>query len=245
MWSWHGKRYLGGAHGSAGILNILFQCPAHVLNEAYDDIWDTVDWFVSIQDEDGNWPSKAPAHLAYSVNELLQWCHGAPGVIMLLSRALQHPSAANHARRIPSVLQAIDRAANLVYRHGVLRKGLGACHGVAGSVFALLAAARLYAHRSVDAEDGNGKGRVEGPGGLETRARQEEKARENVARAAHLAHLVLAPEVTGKMTTPERPNSLYEGLAGTICAWGSVLLALRARGGADERWGLPGFDDLP
>ena len=61
---------------------------------------------------------------------------------MLLSRALQDPSAARYARRVPSALRAVDRAANLVYRHGLLRKGLGACHGTAGSVFALLAAAR-------------------------------------------------------------------------------------------------------
>ncbi|KAL1756757.1 hypothetical protein FB107DRAFT_260695 [Schizophyllum commune] len=244
MWSWHAKRYLGGAHGVAGILNVLLQCPSHLLNEAYDDIWDTVDWFVSIHDEDGNWPSKAPAHTAYDVNELIQWCHGAPGVLMLLSRALQHPSAARYARRVPSALRAVDRAANLVYRRGLLRKGIGACHGTAGSIFALLAAARLYAHRAVAAEDGNGKGRVEGPGGLETRARQEEKARENVARAAHLAHLVLMPEVVAKMGTSDRPHSLYEGLAGMVCAWGSVLLALRRGSEADERWGLPGLDDL-
>ncbi|TRM64989.1 hypothetical protein BD626DRAFT_490551 [Schizophyllum amplum] len=252
MWSWHGRRYLGAAHGVVGILNILLQCPPYLLTDAYDDIWAMIDWLISIQDEEGNWPSKAPALRVskYDTNELVQWCHGAPGALILLSRALQHPSAAHHARRIPAVLRAADRAATLVYRRGLLRKGLGACHGIAGSVFALLAAARLYASRAISAGDGNGekggkgKGRVEGPGGLETRARQEEKAQENIMRAVHLSHLAVAPEVAGKMTTPDRPHSLYEGLAGMCCAWASVLVALRGQNGADQRWGLPGFDDL-
>lgn len=89
MWSWHGKRYLGAAHGVgksldtqihsivriltftilAGILQMLLACPLDVLNPYIPDVLRTVEWLIDCQDEDGNWPTKAPKHGKASGNE--------------------------------------------------------------------------------------------------------------------------------------------------------------------------------
>jgi len=106
-----------------------------------------------------------------------------------------------HAQSIRSniarIKEAVGRAADITYRRGLLRKGVGLCHGIAGNVFALLAAADVL-------DDHDGK---------------EE-------RALHLATLATQWEVythSGKMRLPDAPWSLFEGLAGMCCAWQAVL----------------------
>lgn len=47
---------------------------------------------------------------------------------------------------LQKIVLSIQRGASLVYRHGLLRKGVGLCHGVGGSVFALLAVSDAFHH---------------------------------------------------------------------------------------------------
>jgi len=60
MWSWHGKRYLGGAHGAAGILQMLLMCPGEIVSTHLPIILGTVEWLLGCQNTQGNWPTKAP-----------------------------------------------------------------------------------------------------------------------------------------------------------------------------------------
>ncbi|KAJ2923729.1 hypothetical protein H1R20_g13364, partial [Candolleomyces eurysporus] len=50
MWKWHGKAYLGGAHGVFGILQMLLSCPKSVIESYMKDILTTVQWIISSQD---------------------------------------------------------------------------------------------------------------------------------------------------------------------------------------------------
>lgn len=112
-----------------------------------------------------------------------------------------------------------------MYRHGLLRKGVGICHGVAGSVYALIAISDILDHHSTN------------PGQMPNK--------KYLSRAVHLAHMATIYETftaNGEMTTPDRPLSLYEGLAGMCCAWTEVLL--RLEGKRNLYRGIPGFDDL-
>lgn len=83
MWSWHNKRYLGGAHGVgassklcavflnrrliismtlwplAGILQMLISCPSSVVRDHWSAVVGSLEWLVSAQEPSGNWPSKA------------------------------------------------------------------------------------------------------------------------------------------------------------------------------------------
>ncbi|RDB29807.1 LanC-like protein 3 [Hypsizygus marmoreus] len=227
LWAWHRKRYLGAAHGVAGILHILWHCPRDVLAPYRLEMLSTLEWLVNLQDASGNWPTKAPGvfdHHHGEDNELVQWCHGATGILILLSAILRqsnhHPLRNSlHAK----AATALHRGARLVYQHGLLRKGVGLCHGIAGSVYALLAASDAF-----DILDDF----------------TEHRAERYRLKALHLAHLATDHEVlttNGEMKVPDRPWSLYEGMAGMCCAWMEILCRMSDE---ERRVGMPGFDDF-
>ncbi len=64
---------------------------------------------------------------------LVQWCHGAPGVVAALAPVNWHHT---------SLETLLLRAGEFVWKAGPLLKGPGLCHGTAGNGYALLA---LYA----------------------------------------------------------------------------------------------------
>lgn len=248
MWIWHGRRYLGGAHGVAGILQMLVSAPPQMVTPYWSDILGAVQWLLEIQDPLGNWPTQAGRHMTRfkggaAVNQatkrvsieddsddpLVQWCHGAPGVLILLSTLLWRSAKSDTlpvGREVRnSIVVALKRGGELVYSRGLLRKGVGLCHGVAGSVFALLAIADVLDKGSPDEAYW-------------------------LAGATDLAQLAIAYreyEAKGEMKEPDRPYSLYEGVAGMCCAWAEVLARLqRSESGerSRRRHGMPGYDDL-
>ncbi|KAK0473355.1 lanthionine synthetase C-like protein [Armillaria novae-zelandiae] len=246
MWSWHGKRYLGAAHGVAGILQMLLACPLDVLNPYIPDVLRTVEWLIDCQDDDGNWPTKASRHGKESdeSNELVQWCHGATGIVILLSTLLKLSSQRPQEfpvpdRLIDKAVASIRKGASLVYRHGFLRKGIGLCHGVGGSIYALLSVSDTLALMPEDSD-------------------RRHNSIYYFQRAVHLAYLATSYEKltnSGKMGVPDRPGSLYEGLAGMCCAWSEIarrIAAMDVEGESGEDnlrplshvHGFPGYDDL-
>ncbi|KAH3767476.1 glutathione S-transferase LANCL1 [Pelomyxa schiedti] len=132
MFDFHGKNYLGAAHGMAGILYVLMLC-----QEAMGDgkvkalVKSSLDWVLSQQFESGNFPSSVRENKA-QVDELVQWCHGGPGFIFTLCAAYKQYGD-------KKFLNAAIRSANDVWDRGLLRKGLGLCHGTSGNAYALLA----------------------------------------------------------------------------------------------------------
>ncbi|KAJ4474009.1 hypothetical protein C8J55DRAFT_518689 [Lentinula edodes] len=236
MWSWHHKRYLGAAHGVAGILHVLLMCPVDMIEPYISDILQTIEWLTTYQDDDGNWPTSLKQRT--QPNDLIQWCHGASGMLILFTtlirRAVAHPKIFPLSTSfLTSLATAIQRAASLVYQKGLLCKGVGLCHGVAGSVYALLAASDamgLWKHY--------------------------EHSKVHFLRAIHLAHLATSySQLTsaGEMTSPDKPWSLYGGVAGMCCAWAEVYDRLGTTGRNLEqlefswcrlRSGMPGFDDI-
>ncbi|KAG6901644.1 hypothetical protein C0995_009643 [Termitomyces sp. Mi166 len=208
MWTWHGTRYLGAAHGVAGILFVLWNCPFSVVEAYSGNLVKTLEWLVDLQDSTGNWPSKAPdgAADAEHKNELV---HG-----IILDQTLRE-----------KINSAMRKGAGIVYRRGLLTKGVGICHGVAGSIYTLLATSRVldsFTIKGGTPTDGNAK---------------------YLRRAAHLAVLAADFEQltkNGEMRKPDCPWSLYEGSAGICYAWADVLCSLT---GGDVG-GVPGFDDF-
>ncbi|KAJ7148640.1 hypothetical protein C8R43DRAFT_1088311 [Mycena crocata] len=227
MWTWHWKRYLGAAHGVAGILQILLLCPANIVQPYMSSILRTVEWLIGCQDAHGNWPTAAPTGnvAETSSKEVVQWCHGASGILILLC-----------------TIASVQVGAELVYKHGFLSKGVGLCHGVAGSVFALLAVSDVL-DRARNRTDTNNEDNY------------------YLQRAVHLAQLATGHDALtarGEMRVPDHPLSLYEGLAGMCYTWAEVLERLvaseRLNFGKErlkvekqrqfDRSGMPGFDDV-
>ena len=119
--------YLGPAHGTAG--------GVHALRGFVDDelLRARVTRLVTrtAVREDGlvNWP---PIDVPFSEVEdqaRVQWCHGAPGLVITLGDLMP--------------LELAIGGAELTWRAGPLRKGPGLCHGTAGNGFAFLRAHQL------------------------------------------------------------------------------------------------------
>merc|ERR1712018_769827 len=67
-------------------------------------------------------------------DKLLHWCHGAPGAVHLLLKA--HEIWPNNN---DSYLIRAQKCGEAIWRRGLLKKGYGLCHGVAGNTYAFLA----------------------------------------------------------------------------------------------------------
>ncbi|KAF7368960.1 Lanthionine synthetase c family protein [Mycena venus] len=259
MWTWHGKRYLGAAHGvgkstvskfntislynihcllTAGIIHILLLCPADVIHPYMESILLTVEWLIGCQDPHGNWPTAAPIHSSPGrSNDLIQWCHGATGILLLLCTVLRSATQTSAAPLLGKVIASVQAGAGLVYRHGLLSKGVGLCHGVGGSVFALLAVSDVL-----------DPARTKKSKASKSNAVQPNEVNYYLVRAVHLAQLAASHEAltaNGEMGIPDHPWSLYEGMAGMCCAWAEVLRRLTLKQGRQcDRSGMPGFDDV-
>lgn len=100
----------------------------------------------SVPDGGGNFPSSLEAQERASVADLVQWCHGAPGIAFTFARAAEVFGCARY-RDLAVACGAIT------WHRGLLRKGPGLCHGGAGNGYALLRLYRLtadprYLHRA-------------------------------------------------------------------------------------------------
>jgi hypothetical protein len=122
-----GGRWLGTSHGSAGVLVMLLDVP-ELLEEGSvyrDMIVKTLDHIVANQFPSGNFPSEY-----YDVDEdvLVQWDHGAPGVLGTLVKAA---SVLGDSKYMDSARLAAD----CVWERGLLYKGLELCHGISGNTY--------------------------------------------------------------------------------------------------------------
>uniref|UniRef100_F1KWH5 LanC-like protein 3 n=1 Tax=Ascaris suum TaxID=6253 RepID=F1KWH5_ASCSU len=181
MYQYHGREYLGAAHGLMGILQMLLSFFDLLDERSKMDIGATLDWLLSVQRSDGNIASKVEeVDVDRGENQLVQWCHGATGAVHLFIVAFIRFGDDKY-------LKAAERALDCVWQKGMLLKGPGICHGVAGSGYAFLLYYRLT---------------------------HEERYLE---RARCCALLLCSDEFKARARTPDRPHSLFEGIAGTVC----------------------------
>ena len=157
------------------------------------------------------------------------WCHGSSAFLILFSTLLRLSADPSHPLTLSSTLQnklliSIQRSANLVYKEGFLRKGVGLCHGVGGSVYALLSVSEVL--------DPSGDSNQNCPYLL------------CATELAHLATTYQSWTDNGEMRTPDHPWSLYEGVAGMCCAWGAVFKKLGVEDTGNFMSGMPGYTDI-
>ncbi|KAK7191698.1 hypothetical protein DPSP01_008075 [Paraphaeosphaeria sporulosa] len=123
-WKWHGKAYVGAAHGAIGIITQI------VLT---DDTWAPkleaeLGALLSYQYESGNFPSSLPP----GRDRLVQFCHGAPGVIAsLVSIKKYFPKLEERIERV------IAKGRECIWERGLLTKEPCLCHGISGNALAL------------------------------------------------------------------------------------------------------------
>ncbi|XP_078489542.1 lanC-like protein 3 isoform X2 [Ciona intestinalis] len=143
MFEYHGKMYLGAAHGFSGILQVLLGF-SQLLNKDGNTltmIQQSVDYLLSrCVDRDGNFNVATNLQSSLSPDggkHLVHWCHGAAGVIYTFARAYLVFG------KDPKYLEACVKLGETVWKLGLLKKGPGICHGVAGSGYVFLLLYRL------------------------------------------------------------------------------------------------------
>ncbi|XHS80495.1 LanC-like protein [Burkholderiaceae bacterium UC74_6] len=129
-------RYLGAAHGFAGNVHPMLKGAELLAPERraalYRRTAHTLQATAAQGPEGLNWP---PQPLASAANQastkwLVQWCHGAPGIITALA-----DFPVGQDSQLDAMLLAAGEA---VWNAGPLAKGPGLCHGTAGNGQALL-----------------------------------------------------------------------------------------------------------
>lgn len=145
MYAWHDKHYLGAAHGLAGIFYLLMQVQDDTTKKYIEElVQPSVEYMLSLRFPSGNCPSSVGSSTG---DKLVHWCHGAPGWIHMFIMAYKAFSEDRYH-------QAALDCGEVIWRRGLLKKGYGICHGVAGNAYAFLALYQLtgdpkHLHRAV------------------------------------------------------------------------------------------------
>lgn len=113
------------------------------------------------------------------------------GVVYLFAKAFLY-------WRDERYLQACISCGEITWQKGLLKKGPGICHGVAGNGYVFLLLYRLTSDER------------------------------HLHRALKFAEFLLSDEFQRGARTPDTPFSLYEGLAGTVCFLTDLLQPLKA-----------------
>ncbi|KAK5936937.1 hypothetical protein PMZ80_010875 [Knufia obscura] len=128
-WTWHGKQYMGAAHGYFGIVaQLVLSLPdsAQKLESLVSDLLDT-------QFESGNFPSSIEGFLGKNAmtgsDKLVQFCHGAPGFVTSLEPVKMYFSSEIQSR----ITRALESAKDDICKRGLLTKSPCLCHGIAGN----------------------------------------------------------------------------------------------------------------
>ncbi|MFO1328091.1 MAG: Cj0069 family protein [Rubrivivax sp.] len=134
-------QYLGAAHGFAGnVFALLSAWPLLDEDRQHELVARVETTLTRLARRDGidadgdgeavNWPPGTYTPRPDGPAMLMQWCHGAPGIVGALA-----PLPPGRSPVIDELLMAAGRA---IWRAGALAKGPGLCHGSAGNGQALL-----------------------------------------------------------------------------------------------------------
>eukprot|EP01099_Mayorella_cantabrigiensis_P004319 TRINITY_DN3243_c0_g1_i1.p1 TRINITY_DN3243_c0_g1~~TRINITY_DN3243_c0_g1_i1.p1 ORF type:complete len:479 (+),score=95.21 TRINITY_DN3243_c0_g1_i1:34-1437(+) len=124
------------SHGISGILYLLLSIPSPIYsNSTYLDwITSTLNYLVSTQFPDGNYPTPQQDPYPLLPDQLVQWDHGAPSYVSLMSQAGSIYRSINISNA-NYYLDSANRASDAMWERGLLTKGLCFCHGIGGNIY--------------------------------------------------------------------------------------------------------------
>ncbi|MEM1291675.1 MAG: LanC-like protein [Cyanobacteria bacterium P01_H01_bin.162] len=127
------QQWLGPVHGFAGNLTPLLVGHSLLTDEQYQEIAAramlTLIQTAVTNDDGANWPAVYKAAAAKPTLKLVQYCHGAPGMVTALATL---PQGNEQFDRI------LVQGGELTWRAGPLKKGSNLCHGTGGNGYAFL-----------------------------------------------------------------------------------------------------------
>lgn len=223
---------------SAGILTILLSCEPEELTEHIPVIGETITALCQLSVVTNGHLSMATPHFSYGQrSELVQLCHGAPGLLILLGAALKNDML-TRSQWNPSWDQAIYLGSERVWEEGLLSKGGSLCHGISGNAWGWLLLHDAFEYHSDNMNDARQaylqRTQVESLPGIETSQRLDSDYFLSRALAFMLHARDTKPYNKSAPSDrdyrmPDEPYGLFEGLAGNICAWADTCAVLQAR----------------
>ena len=139
----------------------------------------------------------------------VQICHGSPGLLLLLNAARQNQDFSNKYWDA-SWDKALNLCAQKTWEEGLLSKGAGLCHGITGNALPFLFL----------------------PGETSQSTNSDELLSKGLAmllRAFEAPPLSQTLDSGRAYRTPDNRFSLFEGLAGSMCAWADACVVIQAR----------------
>jgi hypothetical protein len=199
MWEWHSSLYLGAAHGVTGILHSLLDFPVELLQvdeRALKTIDQTLEQLNGYCFESGNLVSSLPQSGDFKdkKDRLVQFCHGSPGHVLLLVQMFVASRTKYGAKHLTMAKQIVE---STIFPRGILRKGVGLCHGISGNAYCFLSV-----HNAELKESTEGK---------------REHQHNSWLRYAYTYANFALDNFDELEKIPDRPYSLFEGLAGLVC----------------------------
>ncbi|KAB1210006.1 LanC-like protein GCL2 [Morella rubra] len=130
MFEWYGERYWGAAHGMAGIMHVLMDMDLKL--DEVEDVKGTLRYMINNRLPSGNYLVSEEDRKR---DDLVHWCHGAPGVALTLVKAAKVFGS-------DEFLKAAADAAEVVWNRGLLKR-VGICHGISGNAYVFLSLYQL------------------------------------------------------------------------------------------------------
>ncbi|MEP0873667.1 LanC-like protein [Trichocoleus desertorum AS-A10] len=128
------QQWLGSVHGFASNLTPLIVGQSLLSEEVFQDIatkaMATVVQTAVTEEDQANWPAIYDADDSSQTPNLVQYCHGAPGMVTALALL---PQGVNE-----SFDRILAQGGELTWQAGPLKKGSNLCHGTGGNGYAFL-----------------------------------------------------------------------------------------------------------
>ncbi|KAK9489754.1 hypothetical protein V1508DRAFT_442406 [Lipomyces doorenjongii] len=241
MWVLHEGYYgLGAVHGITGILTVLLGCRLEELDDGAARIY--LPWIASTITEicricifnNGHLPTSIPSRPSSRPFPLVQICHGSPAILLLLACARTNAYLTSNFWQ-PEWDEAIRLASERIWEEGLLSKGGGLCHGMAGNAWPLLLLHDCFEYEVEQMEEAKRNVRERTKATTSTSNVRELSSDYFLSRAlAFLLRALETPPYSRALSShryrmPDSPFSLFEGLAGTLCAWTEACVVIQAR----------------
>lgn len=171
-------------------------------------------------------------------SEFVQFCHGSPGTLILISTALKNDQLTRDYW-CPDWDQTIYLGTQRIWEEGILSKGGSLCHGISGNALPLLMLHGVFEHHSSAITEAR-RAYIQ-RGGISSLPSPDfsEELTSGFFLSKALAFMLHSRETRPYNTSaaktekeyrmPDDPYSLFEGLAGNICAWAETCALLQAK----------------